>query len=259
MNKNTSLIILTVLLNSLLFGCVPAVIGGGFAGVGKSVYQDKTLGEEINDQTVWTKIRAALMRNNIDSIIGDVNVKVSEGRVLLTGTVKSREDIVKIIRICWEQNGVKEVINELKVEGESKGGLKQYAQDTWVTTRLKSKLLFNKEVKSINYNVITIDGIVYLIGIARSQEELTIVTDAASHIGGVKEVISYVRVKKDLDEVNNESQVSSNAVDEFTKEDITENNDSEEAKKTSNKLEAKKKIDSKPSEDIFSEEDFDSF
>ena len=270
-----------VLISSfILSSCVPAAIGG-VVGIGKSVYQDKTVGEEISDQTVWAKIRTSLMKNNIDNLVGDVNVKVHEGRVLLTGTVKHREDIIKIIRICWEQDGVKEVINELKVEDESSGGLKQYAQDTWITARLKSRMLFNKDIKSINYNVITINGTVYLIGLARSQEELGAVTDLSSHIGGVKEVISYVRVKKNPDVANDESDISANSVEEFTAEDITDNNKADpveskpvnkpeeenkniplKVEKKEKEVEAKKKESVKKkqnSDEIFAEEDFDSF
>lgn len=238
---------------SLLNGCVPAVVSGA-AGAGAALYQDKTVGEELSDQTIWAKIRAALMKENIDSPMGDINIKVNEGRVLLTGTVKNREVMVQVVRICWERDGVKEVINELKLANQVKGGLKQYAHDTWITTRLKSKLFFNKHVKSVNFNIITINGVVYIIGIAQDQDELNLVTDAASQISGVKEVISYIRVKKNPEKANIETAVTTNSIEEFNDQDLK----FEDSKPISKPTPAKESPSTK-NDEIFSEEDLNSF
>ncbi len=241
----------------MLKACVPAVVGGAAAG-GKSLYQDKTVGESLSDQTIWAKIRAALMKENIDNLVGNINVKVSEGRVLLTGIVKNREIMVKVVRICWQQDGVKEVINELKLDGEIQSGLKQYAQDTWVTTRVKSKLFFNKQVKSINYNIITIDGLVYVIGLANSQKELDVVIDSISQIGGVKEVISYVRVKKAIDQIEDSKNNYSTSIDEFNDKEVRLDDFEEEPKpQTSSKKLQNKPKTKQPRSDIFAEESLD--
>jgi osmotically-inducible protein OsmY len=181
-----------------LIGCVPVVVGGAAAG-GKVLTQSKTIGESVSDTTIWTKIRASFISNNLDSLVGSVNVTVHDGRVLLTGRVKSNETMISVIRVCWDQGGVKEVINELKIDDENKKSFMSYSKDTWITTRIKSKMLVSKQVKSINYTVETIDGVVYLFGIARTQEELEIVTEIASTVSGVEKVISYVRVHGDLE------------------------------------------------------------
>lgn len=192
--------IITALISTsfLLSGCVPAVVGTAAAG-GKVLTQDKTVGESISDTTIWTKIRASFIHNNLDSLVGSVNVTVHSGRVLLTGSVKSNETMISVIRSCWDQDGVKEVINELKIDEENKKSFVNYSKDSWITTRIKSKLLVSKEVKSVNYTIETIDGVVYLFGIARTQEELDVVTEAASTVSGVDKVISYVKIEGDLE------------------------------------------------------------
>lgn len=182
----------------LLNGCVPVVVGGAAAG-SKVLVQNKTVGEAVSDTTIWTKIRASFISNNLNSLVGSVNVTVHDGRVLLTGSVKNNEIMLSVIRVCWDQEGVKEVINELKIDEENKKSFINYSKDSWITTRIKSKLLVSKEVKSVNYTIETIDGIVYLFGVARTQEELDVVTDAASTVSGVEKVISYVKVKGDLE------------------------------------------------------------
>ncbi len=47
----------------------------------------------------------------------------------------------------------------------------------------------------MNYNIETYDGVVYLMGIARTQAELKEAAERASRVGGVQRVVSYVRVR----------------------------------------------------------------
>ncbi|MEI6187224.1 MAG: BON domain-containing protein [Alphaproteobacteria bacterium] len=193
-----------------VIGCVPVVAGGAAVG-GKVLTQDKTVGESVSDTTIWTKIRASFISNNLDSLVGSVNVTVHDSRVLLTGRVKSNETMISIIRVCWDQSGVKEVINELKIDDENKKSFISYSKDTWITTRIKSKMLVSKEVKSVNYTIETIDGVVYLFGMARTQEELDTVTEIASTVSGVEKVISYVRVQGDLESRIEKTRVGENS------------------------------------------------
>ena len=79
--------------------------------------------------------------------------------------------------------------------GQDKG-LSTAASDTWISTKLKTKMLFDQKVSSINYNLHTIDGVVYLMGVAQDQAELDYVVSLARHTPKVKQVVSYVHVSK---------------------------------------------------------------
>jgi len=48
---------------------------------------------------------------------------------------------------------------------------------------------------NLNYSVEVVNGIVYLIGIAQSQEELNSVINISENTYGVQNVINYVRLK----------------------------------------------------------------
>lgn len=183
-----------------LSSCVPVIIGAGALVGGKLFIQDRTVGEYVSDSTIWTKIKAGFVRDKIDDMVGSLNVEVSEGRVLLTGFVEASQDRVKILKVVWEQDGVKEVINEMKVreEGDNSGVL-DYAKDSWTTSQIKTKLLFSSGIVSANYSVETINSTVYLFGIAHTEDELERVKEIASKAYGVTEVISYVRVKRSID------------------------------------------------------------
>jgi hypothetical protein len=72
--------------------------------------------------------------------------------------------------------------------------LLQYTRDTMITSQIKSKTFVNREIKFVNYTVITINDVVYLFGIARSQEELEKVANIASNVYGVQKVVSHVKI-----------------------------------------------------------------
>ena len=134
--------------------------------------------------------------NNV--LAGNVAIKVREGRVLLTGTLPNNERKIRAIELAWKQKGVKEVNSELLIEGEGHGNnIGTAAADSWITTQVKAKLLATKKVKSINYSIETVDGVVFIFGIARTRSELDLVTDIASKISGVKRVSSYVNIASD--------------------------------------------------------------
>jgi hypothetical protein len=67
-------------------------------------------------------------------------------------------------------------------------------KDAWITSEVRSNLVFSN-IRSVNYNVETVDRSVYLIGSARSQTELDHATDLARNVPGVKRVVSYVEVR----------------------------------------------------------------
>ncbi len=58
-------------------------------------------------------------------------------------------------------------------------------------------MLKSGAVGSVNYNVETVNGVVYLFGIASSQQELEQVTTLARTIDGVRRVVSHVMLKDD--------------------------------------------------------------
>ena len=92
-----------------------------------------------------------------------IKIEVVQGRVLLTGTIDKEEDAVKAVEIAWNQKDVTEVINELKVDKNSRHfDLLQYTRDTMITSQIKSKTFVNRDIKFVNYTVITINDVVYL-------------------------------------------------------------------------------------------------
>jgi len=174
-------------------GCVSLAVGGVAAG-GVAAVEERSLGTQIDDRGLYLKINDKLL--NKDAVLfRKVNVEVNEGRVLLTGNVKKPEDRVTAADLSWEVQGVKEVLNELVVTDRTE--LRDFPKDTWITTQLKTRLLGDSHVLQVNYSVETINGVIYLLGIAQNQEELDRVVNHARNISGVQKVVSFVRLKDD--------------------------------------------------------------
>ncbi|WP_010300046.1 BON domain-containing protein [Candidatus Odyssella thessalonicensis] len=179
----------------MLAGCAPAIIGGGAAVVGGAMVKEKGISGSLSDTQISTKISIALYQKDPE-LHARVNVNVQNGEVMLTGAVLTNEMHLDAVRIAWETPGVRRVIDNIAIsEGASVG---VYAKDTWITTQLKSKLLFDKNVQSINYSIKTVSGNVYLMGIAQDHAELSTVINYARNIDGVKKVTSYVRLKDEI-------------------------------------------------------------
>ncbi len=189
--RTLSLISLLALAGIALSGCTTAMVGGG-AAVGVAAAQERSVGTAVDDTVIYTDLTARLFAKDVD-LFSAVGVEVVEGRVLLTGSVRRPEDRVEAVRLAWQVDGVREVINEIQVTDTS--SLANYARDSWISAQLKSKLLLDKKIESLNYNVETVNGVVYMIGIAQSEEELRRATNHARTIPHVREVVSHVRIK----------------------------------------------------------------
>ena len=177
-----------------LSGCVgPSIIGlaaGAGATVGVAAAREGGVSSAANDLHIRAFILDKWFKYNVETF-RKLNLTVDEGRVLITGIVQNPDARVEAVRLAWQVDGVKQVINEVRVADSQ--SFPDYVGDLWITTRLRTAMTFDRDVQSINYTIDTVDGTVYLMGICQSKEELKHVTDLAREIPHVKQVISYVK------------------------------------------------------------------
>jgi osmotically-inducible protein OsmY len=178
----------------MLPSCIPLLVAGG-AETAAVVAQERTPGNAVDDASLYLQIKNKFAQKDFNDLLVNVAVKVVEGRVLLTGNVDKPESQIDAVRLAWQVNGVKEVINEIQITDQS--GVWNYTRDVWISTQVRSRLIFEKGIRSINYSIITVNQVVYLTGIAQHQEELDKVTYIASTTSYVERVVSYVRMKDD--------------------------------------------------------------
>ena len=176
-------------------GCTAVGLAvGAAATAGVSVAQERTTRQALTDTEIRVTINNSLLNEGRELFV-DVSTEVVEGRVLLTGNVNRPEDRIRAAEIVWATPDVVELINELEVGGG--GGVEGYAEDVWISTQLRAKLLGDVDVNAINYTIETINKTVHLIGVARNEEELQRVVEIASRVPGVEKVVSHVLTKND--------------------------------------------------------------
>ena len=178
-------------LAGLQSGCAGLVVSAG-ATAGSAALQERGFGTAVDDTVIRAKIAAAYLQDSVDFKL--ISIEAHQGRVLLTGTTPRAKDRVDAVHLAWQVDGVKTVINEISIE--QGGGILGLARDKWVGAQLRLKITFDTTVKAINYAIDTVNGTVYLMGIAQNQAELNRVKNHARGLDYVRRVISHVRLKK---------------------------------------------------------------
>ena len=121
----------------------------------------------------------------------DIKIDSKNGTVTLTGTVSEETHKSLAKETVAGLPGVKSVDNKLEVKGERPAE----ESDAWITTKVKTILLFHKNVSAVT-EVNTTDGIVTLQGEASSQAEKDLTTEYAKDVQGVKDVKNEMTLSK---------------------------------------------------------------
>lgn len=170
-----------------VFLIVPAVILAACS----TVQPERSFGRDVDDANASLGIKAAMTRAE-GYALGGVDVEVTDGVALLTGTVPREEDRRQAECLAWSAIAVRTVEN--MVEISSAASLQNRSRDALISQRIRGRILSDRAVRSVNYNVETVNGRVYLLGVARTRGELERAANHASLVDGVQEVITFVRV-----------------------------------------------------------------
>jgi osmotically-inducible protein OsmY len=182
---------LTFLLNS----CVGSSTSGVF-GTGVSVALDpRTLGTQIDDSIMQKNLQARLALFEKKYIL-KISVKVLDGRIFLGGKVEEPEEKLQITKMAWETKGVRSVKNNIFIK--EKFSLINATKDVLITSQLRTALIFNKNVKSANFNIDTVNQKTYVFGIAINEDEKKEIIQEAKQIVDLKEIITSILLVSDL-------------------------------------------------------------
>ena len=183
------------ILFTIISGCVGTSSTGIF-GTGVSVALDpRSLGTQIDDSIMQKNLTARLLMKDKNYLLS-VKTKVLDGRIFISGKVSSVDEKLLITKIAWETDGVRSVRNDIKIKEEF--NFKRSAEDILITSQLRSALIFNKEIKAVNYNLDTYKKKIYIYGIAHSKEERQNVVEEAKNITDAEDVIASILLVEDL-------------------------------------------------------------
>ena len=180
-------------LSLALSACAPAIVGVSTAAVAASS-TEKGFSTSVSDGVIRTKLSDKYLRNDVD-LVQAVAISVNEGAVLLTGNVATQDKKINATRLAWEIKGVREVVNELNVAANT--SLKNKAKDFAAAAQLRLKIIGDGDVSSLNYSIDVVDGVVYLSGVAETQEERARVVALAQELPFAKKVVDYIILSSD--------------------------------------------------------------
>ena len=149
----------------------------------------RTLSGSVNDISADTTLKTVLFTDRSHDY-SDVDLTIYEGRLMLTGTMRSEEGRRKLVENAWKAKGVKQVIDEIFVGDHTSFG--QGVEDTRIDQTIRTKFLTSGGIRSSNYKIAVSGGAVYLLGVARDEKELNRALEAASTVAGAEAVISHV-------------------------------------------------------------------
>ena len=179
----------------VLTGCV-GYSSSGILGTGVSIALDpRSLGTQIDDSIMQQNLRAKLLSTDKGYIIS-VKTKILDGRIFLTGKVNTVEDKLKITKLAWEIKGARSVKNDLRIKEDF--NFKRSAKDLLITSQLRTAMIGNKKIKTVNYSIDTYKKKIYIYGIAQNKTERDEVTKEAEQILDVEEVITSIFLVDDL-------------------------------------------------------------
>ena len=158
-------------------------------------FDPRTIGMQIDDTIMQKNLSARLALTDKKYFL-TIQSEVLDGRIFLSGKVGEPEDKIKITKLAWETKGVRSVKNAITIKGQS--NFKSTAKDVFITSQLRSALIFNKKTKSRNYTLETINKNIYIFGIAMDEEEKQEVINEANKIYDVEEIIPSIYLASEL-------------------------------------------------------------
>ena len=176
-------------------GCASALIGG-VATVGIATVQERSVKDFAIDLKLELQLQKKLFTANKDKLFAAVDVIIIEQRIMLIGNVESQEVRDLATKISWEVSPkIKAVLNELTIGGKST--LLSEAKDVRISLSLSGLLLGDAKISDINFSHSVSKQVIFLIGIAKNDDELNQVIYHARTIKGVRKVISHIILKND--------------------------------------------------------------
>lgn len=158
----------------------------------------RQLSEARQEGSVWT---AFALNRHLSPF--SIDVEIENGVAVLTGEVESQVDRDLAEQVALGVEGVTEVDNQLKVEGEEAdrsagdnkdGTFSERFNDATTTATVKSKLLWNRNTEGLDINVTTKNGVVTLEGNADSSAASELAERLARNTEGVRQVDNKLNV-----------------------------------------------------------------
>ena len=196
--KSQKIILLAIMLFSLT-SCVETIVLSTGVGAGLA-YREKTIDDTRSDIKISTKIALKFLSKGLKNPGNSIDITVNESRVMLTGIVRDPAKAKLAQELCWQVAGVNEVIDEIQIPADNKFKLVDVGSaffDYLITAEIETKFALAKDLRTLNYQITTVNNEVYLLGVAIDEKEMNRAVSLASKVQGVTKVINHIILAND--------------------------------------------------------------
>jgi hyperosmotically inducible periplasmic protein len=166
-----------------------ALMGAAVATLSFSVYSRASeTDDRIQSSAKDSYVFKTYLKND------NIKIESKDGFVVLTGTVSEESHKSLAKETISSLPKVRSVDDRLEVKGERPSE----HSDAWITTKVKTNLMFHRHVSVTGTEVNTANGVVTLKGEAPSQTQKDLTTEYAKDVDGVKEVKNEMTIEKSI-------------------------------------------------------------
>ncbi len=181
------------MLGSWLTGCVAIAAGGAVTGAAVA-YDRRTTGTVVEDRSIEVKAARALNSDEELDTKAHINITSYNRVVLITGEAPTEELRKRAVDIVRNISSVNKIYNEVTVAAPS--SFMSRSSDSAITTKVKTALFREDGIEATHIKVVTERGIVYLMGLLKS-EEAELATEIARKVGGVQKVVKLFELNEE--------------------------------------------------------------
>lgn len=172
-----------------LVGCVPAVLVAGAAGAtlgGAVIYDQRSYQTMNQDHNARSLAQYRLSNDSLLKGQSHISISVFNNVTLLVGQARTSEMRNRAYQIVSKIPNIRRIYNEITISTPT-SAVRQ-ANDSWITTKVRTVMLGTPGLRSSNLKVITENNVVYLMGIV-TPKQAAMAADIARRISGVIKVI----------------------------------------------------------------------
>ena len=172
----------------LLFASAVALNGCVVAGVvaAASLFDKRGLATRYNDHNISYTVLTTIAQNKPLAKSTNVQVHTYDGNVLLTGQAQTADLRNQVESIPAHIKGVQKIYNQIEIASSTDH--LETANDAWLTSKTRSKLLAQKGINGLPVEIVTTNSVVYLMGRC-TREQGDEIAEVVRRVSGVKRVV----------------------------------------------------------------------
>ncbi len=178
------------LIIAMLHGCAGALVAGG---AGAAATTDRRgAGTVVSDRALEFKVTNAIYDDKELSELAHINITSYNNVILLTGEAPTEALRNRAAEQARNVANVRLVYNEVAVMPPT--STKVQSRDSWITTKIKTRLIGNEGAGGRRIKVVTERNVVYLLGLV-TRTEAAKATELARTVDGVEQVVTLFELQ----------------------------------------------------------------